>query len=423
LYDLATDVGEKRNQAESQPEVVRELLAHATSVHWPDAVYDSRIGMAAPKPKRVDALPQGDWVQHGFSEEQRGRIRSAFQLGIDKKFIPGGALMLMHRGEVILSEAFGVADLESNRPFLTSSPCRIASLTKPYTATLLVLLAEQGRVSLDHPVERYLPEFKGVRVQDKGPAQRSPTLRQCLSHTAGFAGNDALRDTDQQIPPGETSLAEVTTRLARRELLAEPGTQYSYSGLGYIVAGRVVEVVTGRPYPEALRRLLLQPIGATDTTFSPAAPALEQMPVAYERTADGFQRRAGQRAGLAINPGGGLVSTLDNVGRFMLMHRNRGQIGQQPLLSAKALDEMYHPQPGTTGTGYGLGFNIMERHADGTAARVRHTGASGTLALLDFDRDLIVIVLTQVPQAQTLRWREQLMRTVMEVFSPTPAGK
>jgi CubicO group peptidase (beta-lactamase class C family) len=147
------------------------------------------------------------------------------------------------------------------------------------------------------------------------------------------------------------------------------------------------------------------------------------MPVAYERTADGFRRREGQAAVLAINPGGGLVSTLDNVGRFMLLHRNRGQIGQRQLLSAKSLDEMYHPQPATTGTGYGLGFNIMERHADGTPARVRHTGASGTLAMMDFDRDLIVIVLSQVPQAQTLRWRQQLMRTVMEVFGTAPAGK
>lgn len=418
LYDLEADLGEKQNEAEAHPEVVRELLVHATSVPWPDAEYDQRIGLASPaQPKReVPPLPLGDWAAHGFTDEQRDQIRRAFQAGIDNQFIPGGALMLIHKGEIILREALGVADLESKRPFLPSAPCRIASLTKPHTATLLALLAQQGRLSLDEPIDVYLPEFKGIRVRESGPAGQAPTLRQCLSHTAGFPGNDARRDNAEAPEQFRGSLADVVSRLAKEELLAEPGTRYAYSGLGYFVAGRVAEVVTGRPFPEVLRRYLLHPLGAREATFTPAPEMLEQIPVAYERTAEGFRPREGRPTGMAVSPGGGLVSTLDDVARLMLLHRDLGRVGERQLLAKEAIQGMYQPQPATPGAGYGLGFNIMQRRPDGSASRIRHTGASGTLAMLDFDRDLIVIVLTQVPQTQTQRWREQLLRTIGGVF-------
>ena len=80
---------------------------------------------------------------------------------------------------------------------------------------------------------------------------------------------------------------------------------------------------------------------------------------------------------------------------------------------------MYEPQPSTPGVGYGLGFNIMRRRDDGTPARIRHTGASGTIGVTDFDRDLILIVLTQVPQRQTNRWRNRLLQTINNVFPPS----
>jgi CubicO group peptidase (beta-lactamase class C family) len=350
-----------------------------------------------------------------LTDAQQEEILAAFQAGIDQKFIPGGALMLIHRGEVIMSEAFGVADLETQRPFLTSSPCRVASLTKPHTATLLVKLAAAGKVSLDVPVDTYLPEFKGIRVQGKGPAAEAPTLLQCLSHTAGFPGNNALKAGKfTVILDGE--LSDVIADLATKELVAEPGTRSAYSRLGYMTAGRVAEVVTGRPYPELLQTLLLKPLGAETATFTPSEAMRALMPVPYERTKAGFQPRPGTGLGTAINPGGSLVSTLGQVARLLLMHRNKGRIGTQEFIPAKLLAKMYQPQPSTPGVGYGLGFNIMRRRADGTAARIRHTGASGTLAVIDFDQDLIIIVLTQVPQQQTNRWRNRLMQTINGVF-------
>ncbi len=362
------------------------------------------------------ALPTGKWSEHGFTDEQREQVRLAFQAGIKNQFIPGGSLMLIHGGEVILSEAFGVADLKTERPFLTSTPCRIASLTKPHTATLLVKLAAESKVSLDTPVDTYLPEFKNLKVQNQGNAKRAPTLSECLSHTAGFPGNDDLKAGTFSVNL-DGQLKDVVQDLATKELVAEPGSRYAYSRLGYMVAGRVAEEVTNRSFSELMETHLLRPIGAEVATFTPSEELSGRLPVGYERTPTGFVPREGEGLGMAINPGGGLVSTLDDVARLLLLHRNRGRIGEEQFIPAEMLTKMYEPQPGTPGTGYGLGFNIMDRRADGTAVRIRHTGASGTLGMIDFEKDLIVIVLTQVPQQQTLRWRNRLLQTINEVFT------
>ena len=184
-----------------------------------------------------------------------------------------------------------------------------------------------------------------------------------------------------------------------------------------MTAGRVVEVVTSRPFAEVLQRELLKPIEAELATFSPSEELSAKMPVPYERTRAGFRPLQRERLGTAPNPGGGLISNLDDVARLLLLHRNGGRIGVEQFVSPEMLRTMYEPQPATPGTGYGLGFNVIERRDDGTI-RIRHTGASGTLGVIDFEKDLIVIVLTQVPQQQTLRWRNRLLQTIDEVFAP-----
>jgi CubicO group peptidase (beta-lactamase class C family) len=359
------------------------------------------------------SLPVGDWAEHGFTEAQRGSIRNVCKGAVDREAIAGGSLLLIHKGEAIHREAFGVADLETQRPFTVEAPCRIASVTKPHTATVIVMLAHAGKLSLDEPVDKHLPAFHGIRVAGQGPAKQAPTLAQCLSHTAGFPGNDALKrgETDVDL---EGSLAEVVDNLARQELIAAPGSAYAYSRLGYMVAGRVAEVVTGKDFAAVMQELLLDPIGARDATFYPDDETLAAIPTWYERTRNGLRPRTGERLGTAINPGGGLVSTLDDVGRVMLLHRNRGRVGDRELVPAEWLEKMYVPQPNTPG-GYGLGFNILQRRPDGTARRVQHLGASGTLALIDFDADLIVVILTQTPTPRQ-GWRNQLLQAVGNVF-------
>src|SRR5262245_29297679 len=98
-----------------------------------------------------DAAAEQAWLQHGFTESQRDSLRATLDWGLDQKFVPGGALLIIHRGEPVLREGFGVADLETNRPFLPDAPCRIASLTKLHTCTVIALLVEQGKLSWDDP--------------------------------------------------------------------------------------------------------------------------------------------------------------------------------------------------------------------------------------------------------------------------------
>jgi CubicO group peptidase (beta-lactamase class C family) len=101
--------------------------------------------------------------------------------------------MIIHKGEIIFREAFGLADLDTKRPFTTDAMCYVASATKPHTATMIVMLADQGKLSLDEPVDKYLPQFKSLGIRDKGPASRAPTIKECLSHTTGFPGNKAIK--------------------------------------------------------------------------------------------------------------------------------------------------------------------------------------------------------------------------------------
>ena len=369
-----------------------------------------------------DSAGETAWTAHGFSPAQREQLREGWRWGIAQHYVPGGAMLILHRGEVIFREAFGMADLATRTPFALDAPCRLASVTKPFTATLFALLVEEGKCGWDDPVDRYLPEMAALRVRGKGPAARAPILRELLSHTAGFPGNNERR-SDATPLRGDGTLAGAMAAIARAGLLAEPGTAYAYSGFGYMVAGRVAEVITGREFGALLAERLLGPIGAGGAVFLPSASAAvrARLPTMYERSDETLIRAGagdGEPAGLAFpNPGGGLVATLDDVGRFLLLHRNRGIAGGGGrLVTAEALEALYRPQPATGREGYGLGFNVLRTDARGVGDRLRHAGASGTLAFVDLKQDLIVVVLTQVPTKQRLPFGRRLEAAIEAIF-------
>lgn len=377
---------------------------------------DDQIALSAAK----DTKAEEAWLRHGFAGAQRDNILAALQRGIDQKFVPGGALLIIHQGEPILREGFGVASLETKQPFTIDAPCRIASVTKPHTATLITMLVEQGKLSWDDPVDKHLPSFAGITVRDKGPATRTPKVRELLSHTGGFPGQPAI-DAGRWKIKSTGTLADAVADLPAQGLAAEPGTVYAYTGLGYMVAGRIAELVTGKEYGALMKEMVLDPIGAKAATFYPSDELKARMPTAYERKGGEFVKldAAGRpRAAAAFpNPAGSLISTLDDVGRFLMLHRNRGQVDGRQLVKPESLQELYQRQPATGRTSYGLGFNVLKVNAKGEGVRVRHTGASGTFAQLDFENDLIFVLLTQVPQTQTQPFRDGLLQAIAEVFS------
>ena len=378
---------------------------------------------AATSVSMADPAGERAWLAHNFTATQRDSLREVWRWGIAEKFVPGGAMLIVHRGEIVFREAFGVADLATGRPFTVDAPCRLASVTKPFTATLFARLVEEGRLAWDDPVDKYLPEFAALEVRGQGRAKRAPLIRELLSHTAGFPGTDERRAGTVDIPP-ESTLADVASVLARAGLVSQPGSGYAYSGFGYMVAGRVAEVATGREFSALLHEKLLAPIGADRAVFLPSATtALRKLlPVMYDRT-DGrlVPATAAGREDASMkfpNPGGGLVATLDDVGRFLCLHRDRGMAAGTPLLQPASLRALYTRQPATNREGYGFGFNLLHAGADGVADRVQHTGASGTLALIDFQRDLLVVVLTQVPTKQRQPFGNRINQAVAAIFPP-----
>jgi CubicO group peptidase (beta-lactamase class C family) len=363
-------------------------------------------------------LATGDWIAHGFTAAQHETIRDAFQAGIREKFVPGGAILIFHRGDVILREAYGVADLDTKRPFTVDTPCRIASITKPHTTTLLALLVESGKLSWDDPVGRWFPELRAPLV-DGQPARTAPSLRQVVSHTAGFPSDEELR-SGRYTQARDGTLSTAAEAAARQGLSRQPGTAYAYASIGYLVAGRIAEQVTGQQFDALLRERLLAPIAATTATFRPSPELLRLVPPPYQRDDAGFKpldvARFPDIKATYDKPGGGLFSTLDDVTRFFLLHRNHGMVEGRRLVRRETLEELYRPQPFTPGEGYGLGFNIVRRGPGGIGAAVRHTGASGTFGLVDFEKDVIVVFLTQVPQIETEPFRRRLLQAIGAVL-------
>ncbi|MDF9833920.1 CubicO group peptidase (beta-lactamase class C family) [Ereboglobus sp. PH5-5] len=299
-------------------------------------------------------------------------------------------------------EAVGFADIASAKPMRNDTLFWIASMTKPMTGACIMMLVDEGKVSLDDPVSKYIPEFdapqkivpkksattvneEGVRVTDNAPRQTAPkntlrktpiTLRHLLCHTSGLP----------RVDPDETPyidtrpLAKAVPAYARLNLLFEPGTSYSYSSIGIGVLGRVVEVASGIPYETFLQKRLLDPLGMTDTTFWPTKAQLERLATSYRGNPSKKTLTAGKignrqyplddRVRRHPTPGGGLFSTAHDVARFGQLLLNKGVFNGKRLISEASINEMTRRQAATKSSGLTLSL--------GEGGRFGHSGAHGT---------------------------------------------
>ena len=307
--------------------------------------------------------------------------------------IPGGSVRVVENGKVLFDRAYGVADPKSKRSWEKNSPVYIASISKSITSTLVAVLVGEGKLVFDDPISKYIPEYGRLKMRKSGAEVRSPTIAECLSHTSGFPGgtmgrltNDSsIRNSDQ---------ADVATVLAKQGLAAKPGIKYAYTFRGYAAAARVVEIVTGKRFPEVLDEKLLKPLGMSDTTFEPKLELVKRHPRYAKHIADWddekisayLEKRKRESKGF-VNAAGALISTPDDLMKFYRLHSLRGKLAGNQLIPVKVLAKLYEKQPGSTG--YGLGFKL---YGD---AVVGHGGASGTIGVVDLKNDRVVVILTQ----------------------------
>ena len=345
-------------------------------------------------------LPRGDWVDHGFAANDRDALVKHLDASVARGELPGGAILLMHEGEVILRKGFGYGHLRKETPFKAGSHFRAASLTKPIIATLAVKLDCEGVIDLDKSIDHVLPSAKRLKLKTGESPKTIPTVRQCLRHTAGFRtdyDSDSVRPWLTLKHTGRT-LADVVEKEMDMPMTRDPGTKYSYSGIGYDVVGRVIEVSTGKPIEDVLQETLCKPLGMTHTSFYPSQKIQKGLPSFYWlHRSDGKMRRRWNTPIIKSYEysaiGGGIITTIDDLAKFMMMHQSGGKVGQSRWIEKSALTAMYEGKSPVSF--YGLGFRVGPKQKNLDDVWILHTGSTGTLFWSDPKRDVIGVIATQ----------------------------
>jgi CubicO group peptidase (beta-lactamase class C family) len=344
-------------------------------------------------------------------------IRSRMQEFVDRGEI-AGAVTVVGRSEGVMSlEAVGWLDRDTRQPMPKDALFRIASMTKPITAIGIMMLVDDGKVKIDDPVEKYLPEFQGQwLVSERKTDQlvlrrpkRPITIKDLLTHTSGVPGSLAGGLSDLYRKRNYT-LAEATMAISQRPLEFEPGTRWSYSNAGIDVLGRIIEVVSGQPYEQFLQKRLFDPLQMKDTTFYPTAEQLKRLAVTYEVRDGKLVANPGTLMDLPAGakhpiPAAGLYSTGPDLAALYAMMLKRGRVGSQVFLSESSVEAMTTNQIGemsgsfVPGMGFGLGWAVV-REPQGVTHGLSpgtygHGGAFGTQGWIDPKQDVFMILLFQ----------------------------
>ncbi len=388
------------------------------TVAWSCGFYSIGLGQEGSLPVTTDLHA------HGLNERQLDSLAGIMQQAVDQQAIAGCSFLVVHRGEVVFREAFGFADIESERAFTTNELVPIASVSKPVLASVVMALVDQGKLTLDDPVEKYLPEFKDMKVKGGKHLARRMTIRHLLSHTAGFWGNKGISaEKLDLIRNFQRPLGEAVSRMATYELEYQPGTKFVYSGSGFCVAGRVAEVVLNQSLEQIAQEVLFRPLGLRHTTYLPSKEIRKTVPTAYSRQSGGVLERQPSRTGGELRfilPGGSLFTTLDELATFGVMHLENGTCHDKQVLSRESTDEMRTLQlPQKVTRRYGLGWNCDDMNDQGLADRLYHGGAMGTYLVVDRKRELVGAFLIHQPGHEVAGLRNNLLQHVGKLFAPS----
>lgn len=329
-------------------------------------------------------------------------VAAALQPFVDRHEVAGTVTLVATKDKVLSLDAVGYADLSTGKPMPADALFWIASQSKPITAVGVMMLVDEGRVSLDDPVSKYIPEFNEVWVtaeqdQDhlllKRPKQ-AITVRHILSHTSGLPFKSLMEQPTLDM----LTLRDATRSYAMTPLLFEPTTKYQYSNAGINTGGRIIEIVSGMSYEDFMDERLFKPLGMKDTTFWPNEEQLKRLAKSYKMNADknGLEETTVGQLRYPLNdrkrqpmPAGGLFSTAADVGRFCQMVLAGGTFEGKKYLTESAVAQMTSKQTGdAVQTGYGLGWST-------NGGTYGHGGAFNTNMSIDSQRGLITVFLVQ----------------------------
>jgi CubicO group peptidase (beta-lactamase class C family) len=391
----------------------------------------------------LDTAAPVDAASVGFDATKLQALDTAMAKAVADGAVVGMSTLLVRHGKVVQAKTYGMASVSKARPMAKDTIFRIFSMTKPITGVALMMLFEEGKWSLDDPISKFLPEYANLRVftgKDAAgemitvPAKRPPNMRELMSHTAGFGyGLAPANPVDDMFRAKQISLAtnleDLATKVATIPLMYQPGESWSYS-ISVDLQARIVEVISGQKFGNFLQSRIFAPLGMRDTAFYVAPEKLARFGDVYAQNPTNgtlFELNEAQtpRYPSYSDPtrqesgGGGLVSTINDYGRFCQMILNKGQAGRVRLLKPESIalmgvdaiparviaDNTLIGAMGTSpfrfgnGVGFGLDFMVVKdpklANLPVGTGTLSWGGAAGTWFWIDPENDLYFVGMIQ----------------------------
>lgn len=394
-------------------------------------------------------LPSAAPEDVGVSSARLTRIDDFVERHLEAHHFAGAVTVVARRGKVVHFDAYGMQDRKSGIPMSKDSIFRIYSMTKPITSVAVMILFEEGHFLLDDPVSRWLPEFEGLevgveevdtktgeKVLKTAPSNREVTIRDLLRHTSGltygFWGTSLVDKMylDKKVLTEDETVQDTIAKLGTIPLKHQPGTVWEY-GLSTDVLGRLIEVISGRPFDEFLAERIFAPLGMADTAFYVPPEKMNRLTTVYEPNEtndamapyDPSKTRDYLKKPTYFSGGGGLVSTAADYLRFSQMLLDGGVLDGARILGPETVELMttdhlvgIDDRRDLGPYGFGLGFGILlDRGISGSILSEGSYGWGGlahTGFWIDPEEALIGIFLTQILPESPLPYRD-LFRPVV----------
>lgn len=358
--------------------------------------------------KKSPVLSIGEANVSGMSKERLGLIENMLQGAVDSKNIPGAVALIARKGKIVFYKSFGMADNASKKKMTNDVIFRIASQSKAITSTAVMMLWEEGKFRLDDPISKYIPEFETSEILDTfneadssftgKPADKKITIRHLLTHTSGLGygvidGDDRIRKIYAKAgvidlyTTKDITIEESVKKLAKLPLHHNPGEKFTYSE-GLDVLGYFIEVISGMPFDEFLRKRIFDPLGMNDTWFylpseksnrlvsvqQPANNTWEKFPVTFYDP--DYPIKGAKRF---FSGGAGLSSTAKDYAIFLQMYLNQGEYNGVRILSRTTVRSIMGNHIGDLwGENgpkfYGLAFGILSQKGQDVGGE----GSTGT---------------------------------------------